>query len=99
MDLTEATRRMAYRVRGMDPLGRRERRITSWKREASLALHEFRARPEGRIRRAAETMFASLWVARHPELQRQVLTGEVSTMQKLAPCGASERRTQNEERR
>ena len=78
MDLTEATRRMAYRTRGLDPLGRRERRILTWRREASLILHEMRARPEGRIRRAAETMIASLWVARHPELQRRVLTGTVS---------------------
>lgn len=77
-DLSEATRRMAYRMRGLDPLGRSERRRTEIRRYAQLARYERMARPEGRVRQAIEVMIATIWAGRHPEEQRAVLTGEVS---------------------
>ena len=77
-DLSEATRRMSYRVRGLDPLGRSERRRTEIRRYAQLARYERMARPEGRLRAAIEVMIASVWIGRHPEEQVPVLTGTVS---------------------
>lgn len=77
-DLSEATRRMSYRVRGLDPLGRSERRRTEIRRYAQLARYERMARPEGRLRAAIEVMIATIWAGRHPEEQVPVLTGTVS---------------------
>ena len=80
-DLSEATRRMAYRMRGLDPLGRSERRRTEIHRYAQLARYERMAQPEGRVRQAIEVMIATIWAGRHPEEQRPVLTGEVASGQ------------------
>ena len=60
--MRELTRRMAYRIRGLDPWTEQERRRIEIDRLARLCRHEMAARPEGRIRSAAEVAMARMWL-------------------------------------